>query len=123
MPWRLTSSTKTPSPWTSRWSSLRGTFWPMKPRLDLVLLDGERLLRCDGGLAHAPTSPFAAAWMASTMFDVARAAADVALDRAPDLLVGRLRVVLEQVLRAHQHPRRAVAALQRVVAANAFCSG
>ena len=44
---------------------------------------------------------------------VAGAAADVALDRAADLVVGRLRVLLQQGGRAHQHPRRAVAALER----------
>ena len=31
MPCRLTSSKKTPSPWTSRLSSLRGTLVPTKP--------------------------------------------------------------------------------------------
>jgi hypothetical protein len=35
--------------------------------LDLLLFDRERLSRCDGGLAHVPTSPLAAAWTASTM--------------------------------------------------------
>src|SRR6184192_2060659 len=30
MLWRLTSSKKTPSPWTSRLSSLRGTFCPLQ---------------------------------------------------------------------------------------------
>src|SRR5688500_10455546 len=46
---------------------------------------------------------------------VAGAAADVALDCRPRLLLGRLRVLLEQRRRAHQHPRRAVAALERVM--------
>ena len=31
MPWRLTSSKKTPWPSTSRRSSLRGTLWPTNP--------------------------------------------------------------------------------------------
>ena len=30
IPCRLTSSTKTPCPWTSRRSSLRGTLWPFQ---------------------------------------------------------------------------------------------
>src|SRR5438105_7384981 len=46
---------------------------------------------------------------------VARAAADVALDRAGDLVVGGARVLPQERGRAHQHPGRAVAALERVV--------
>src|SRR5207253_234839 len=46
---------------------------------------------------------------------VARAAADVALDAAADLLLARARIALEQVCRADQHAGGAVAALERVV--------
>ena len=46
---------------------------------------------------------------------VAGAAADVALQRLLDLVLGRARVLAQQRGRAHQHPRRAVAALERVV--------
>ena len=46
---------------------------------------------------------------------VARAAADVALQREPDLLVGGRRVVLEQRLRGQHHPGRAEPALQAVL--------
>ena len=45
---------------------------------------------------------------------VAGAAADRAGDRGADLLLGRVRVLVEQRARGHQHPRRAEAALQRV---------
>ena len=43
------------------------------------------------------------------------AAADVPLERDPDVVLRRVRIPLEESGRAHQHPRRAVAALQRVV--------
>src|SRR5512132_2314050 len=48
---------------------------------------------------------------------VAGAAADVALERPRDLLVRRGRALSQQRGRAHQHPGRAVAALQRVMVA------
>ena len=46
---------------------------------------------------------------------VAGAAAEVARERLADLLLGRVRVALQQVGRGHDHARRAVAALQAVV--------
>ena len=46
---------------------------------------------------------------------VARAATEVALDGVPDLVVGRVRVVLEEVDRGHDHARRAEAALEAVL--------
>jgi hypothetical protein len=46
---------------------------------------------------------------------VARAAAQVARQRLADLVLGGLRVVLEQVPGGHDHPGRAVAALQAVL--------
>src|SRR4051812_5339516 len=46
---------------------------------------------------------------------VAGAAADVAGDAVDDLLPRRLRIVVEQRLGGHQHPRGAIAALGRKV--------
>src|SRR6266571_5852533 len=46
---------------------------------------------------------------------VARAAADVALERVPTLVFARLRVLLEQAHGGEHHATRAVAALERVV--------
>src|SRR5690242_6209750 len=46
---------------------------------------------------------------------VAGAAAEVALEAPPDLLVVRVRVLREQVGRGHDEARRAVAALQAVL--------
>jgi hypothetical protein len=51
---------------------------------------------------------------------VAGAAAEVALQREPDVCVRRARMLVEVALRRHDHPRRAVAALQTVVAAERF---
>src|SRR5205823_5269934 len=45
---------------------------------------------------------------------VTRATAEVAFERVPDLLVGRMRVALEQRHARQDHARRAVAALQTV---------
>ena len=56
MPCALTSSTKTPSPWTSRLSSLRGTSDADEAGLVSRLLDDDRRLRRDGRLAHGGTS-------------------------------------------------------------------
>src|SRR3954454_1634853 len=46
---------------------------------------------------------------------VARAAAEVAGERLADLLLARVRVLGQQVRPRHDHPRRAVAALEPVV--------
>src|SRR3954471_21848476 len=46
---------------------------------------------------------------------VARAAAEVSLEGGADLLLARVGVPRQQVRRGHDHPRGAVAALQRVV--------
>src|SRR6185503_10862495 len=46
---------------------------------------------------------------------VPRAPAEVPLERLADLLVGRIRVPLEDLRGGHDHPGRAVAALERVV--------
>src|SRR3954447_25661795 len=72
------------------------------------------LLRRDGG-----GGPFAhdASGLADREHDVvvARAAADVALDGVPDLVVGRVVVAGQQVRGRHDHPRRAEPALQAVL--------
>src|SRR4051812_10941148 len=105
MPCRLTSSKKTPSPCTRRLSSLRGTLVPAKPGFVSV---GSTISGCvavslmDGGRLHGLHD-----------VHVAGAAADVALDRLADLVLARLRVRAQQRGGAHQHPRRAVAALER----------
>src|SRR3954451_5070390 len=72
------------------------------------------LLRRDGGggpFAHDPGR------LADGEHDVvvARAAADVALDRVPDLVVRRVVVPRQQVRARHDHPRRAEPALQAVL--------
>ncbi len=54
---------------------------------------------------------------------VAGAAADVAADAEADLVLGRLRVLLQQPVRADDHPGRAEAALQAVHLAEAFLQG
>src|SRR4051812_23169531 len=46
---------------------------------------------------------------------VAGAAAEIALETMADLIVRRARMLLQEARRRHDHPRRAVAALQRVV--------
>src|SRR6185312_15109417 len=51
---------------------------------------------------------------------IAGAAADVAGDADPDFLLARRGILLEQPLRAHDHARRAEAALQAVHHAKTF---
>src|SRR5712672_764143 len=46
---------------------------------------------------------------------IAGAAADVSLERVPNLVLGRTRVLSEQAHRGEHHPARAIAALKRVV--------
>src|SRR5918911_951186 len=124
---RLTSSKKTPCPCTSRRSSLRGTFWPTKPGFVSVssTTSGRSgvtvvsVIRSPPG----PTPPGSRARcsLARRRLDrvhdvhVPRAAADVALNRPPDLLLAGTRIALQEPRRAHQHAWRAVAALERVV--------
>src|SRR6266545_1026057 len=85
IPCRLTSSTKTPWPWTSRFSMVSVTLGRPLDGLDDV--------------------------------HVARAAADVPLDGLADLRLARARIGVQQVLGHHQHPRRAVAALEGMIVA------
>ena len=54
---------------------------------------------------------------------VAGAPAEVALEPEPDLLLGRVRVLLEQVDALHDHPRRAEPALQAVALAEGLLHG
>src|SRR3954447_4071833 len=54
---------------------------------------------------------------------VARAAADAAGDRRADLLLRRVRVLVQQPARGHQHARGAEAALERVLLVEALLHG
>src|SRR5207248_4104622 len=54
---------------------------------------------------------------------VARAAADVALEAVADLLLGGLRVLVEQRAGGDDHPRRAEAALQAVLVPESLLDG
>ena len=54
---------------------------------------------------------------------VARAAADAAGDGGADLVLGRVRVLVEQRAHGHLHPRRAEAALERVHLVEALLDG
>src|SRR5215208_8143583 len=51
---------------------------------------------------------------------VARAAADAAGDRGADLLLRRVRVLVEQTAGGHQHAGRAEPALERMLLVEAF---
>src|SRR5215469_2083351 len=51
---------------------------------------------------------------------IACAAADIALETFAYLVFSRVRVVLEQLIRGHNHPRRAEATLQTVFLPEAF---
>src|SRR5260370_13364781 len=51
---------------------------------------------------------------------IACAAADIALETFAYLVFSRVRVVLEQLIRGHNHPRRAEATLQAVLLPEAF---
>src|SRR5215218_4024624 len=111
------SSTNTPSPWTSRLSSLRGTFWPAKPRC------GASVSSTTGASIGAIVSLMHAHLLAGSGRDcvedvpVAGAAADVPLQSLLDLVLRRLRRLAEERRRAHQHPGSAVAALEGVMVA------
>src|SRR4029078_10858655 len=54
---------------------------------------------------------------------VARAAAEVAADPRPDLLLVGLRVLLQEPGRLHDHPRRAEAALEAVLVPERLLEG
>src|SRR5919106_1128622 len=113
MPWRLTSSKKMPSPWTRRLSSLRGMLCPAKPFCGASTCSGAAVVAVLSLTSWSPPPRRRRDRLDDV--HIARAAADVPLDRTADLVLRRLRIVVEQVLRAHQHPGRAVAALERVV--------
>src|SRR5438034_6730418 len=155
MPWRFTSSKKTPSPCTSRLSSLRGTFVPAKPgvafsrsattgpvTVSVTLTRGKpcfprgppssqvprfqqmRGLR-RGATRLRPIGCHPRSDSRNTLprssldglhnVHVAGAAANIPLNGLADLVLARCRVRAQERRRAHQHPRRAVAALERVV--------
>src|SRR5436190_23664029 len=90
-------STNEPCPVRSLRSSLRATLWPIQVCVPVAAISRPHGL---DGLDDV---------------DVARAAAEVALERLADLLLARRRILLEQRDRRHHHPRRAVAALEAVL--------
>src|ERR1700716_2118096 len=97
-----------------RGSSLRRTLWPM-PRM---AVSGMHHLVC--------ANRRFAAHLGRPVLDglddvhVARAAAQVAGDTTPDLGFGRIRRLLQQAGRSHDHARRTEAALQAVLLPEAF---
>src|SRR5262249_25650852 len=102
IPATVMSSTKRACPVRSLASSLRGAAAPIPvAACSLTVIatssDGGRLLH---GLDDV---------------DVAGAPAKVAFEPLPDLLFGRIRVLAQQADGGHDHPRRAVAALQRML--------
>ena len=96
-------------PVISRWSSLRRRSRPISLAASAALLGGGH--RHLGGRGRRR--------VLHGLHDVvvARAAAQVALEPEPDLLLGGMRVLLEQVDALHDHPGRAEAALQPVALA------
>src|SRR5216683_32952 len=89
-----------------RGSSLRFMEWPMPQIFASVFSLSMHFLRRVLHGAH--------------YVQVTRAAAQVAGDRLADLLLARVLVALEQRRARHQHSRRAVAALQRVLLGEGF---
>src|SRR5262245_10754881 len=106
MPGSVRLSTKFPCPVTSEASSLRGTDVPTNFSV----------------IAISPPSSLRAGHLTGGVEDrlhdvvVAGAPAEVALERLADLLVGWVRVLLQVADRRHDHARRAVPALEAVVA-------
>src|SRR5262245_35504173 len=91
-----------------------------------------RLMLAPNSLAVAmmgPPSPSALRHLLGGPLDrlddvvVAGAAAEVALELVPDLLLGCVRVPLDQLHRRHDHARRAEAALQPVLLPEALLHG
>ena len=113
IPGRVMLSVQRVRPVISRWSSLRRRSRPIS--------------RSGAGaswMAVMPCAPSArvAAVLSGVLHGlddvvVARAAAEVALEAEPDLLLGGVRVLLEQVDALHDHPRRAEPALEAVALA------
>src|SRR4051812_11152394 len=99
MPGSVMSSTKRPWPVISAASSLRRTEAPMPDWL-VVTAIALPLGRAEDGVDDVL---------------VPSAAAEVALEAEADVLLARVRILFEQVGGAHDHPGRAVAALQRVL--------
>src|SRR3954469_8156888 len=135
-PGRLTSSMYSPAPRMKRGSSLRLTEWPIPPTSGLVrgsVIVIEVTPRSAGrsrfgrhGLAFGRRGRddgrrFRRAQLAGRLLDglddvhVARAAAQIAADPLADLVLARLRVLVEQPGRLHDHPGRTEAALEAVL--------
>src|SRR5437870_4039285 len=90
-------STNVPRPVRSFRSSLRGTLVPIHVWVSVAAMSAPHGL---DGLDDVL---------------VAGAAAEIALERAANLLLARRRVLVQQAHRREHHPGRAVAALQRVL--------
>src|SRR5262249_27427325 len=102
IPGTVRSSTNRACPVRSRASSLRGAGAPMP-------------------VATCPVTVIATSSDGSSLphglddVDVAGAAAEVALEPLPDLLLARVGVLAQEADGGHHHSRRAVAALQRML--------
>src|SRR5437879_5240313 len=113
MPGSLMSSRKLPSPVMNRGSSRRLIAAPNTSTAIAIAspsVPGAGRRRGGGG-------PHRDRRRADCGHDVlvARAAADVAFDRVPDLLVGRVRGSRKKIRRSHDHAGGTEAALQAVV--------
>src|SRR5438105_1497634 len=105
MPGTVRSSTNRPWPVRSFASSLRAT------RSPIALTDACPLRETEGQALQACPSRGACRLHRADDVVVAGAAAEVALERVPDLLFRRARVLLEDRDRGQHHARRAEAAL------------
>src|SRR6476469_3175513 len=125
MPCRFTSSTKPPSPCRSRLSSLRRTLWPPQPFCTstfsgAIVVSVELLAPTSAKPTPPPLDAPSSLRICHRLHGledvpVPGAAADVALQRLLDLVLGRARVLAQQRGRTHEHPGRAVAALESVM--------
>src|SRR6187402_1795493 len=97
----LTSSVNWPAPVRKRTSSLRLTDWPITPVSFAPM--ARSLSHRGGALLHRLDDVV-----------VAGAPAKVALELLADLVLGRLRMAVHEVDRAHDHAGRAEPALQAV---------
>src|SRR6187399_3251296 len=136
-PGRLKSSMYSPAPRMKRGSSLRLTEWPMPPTSGVVWRGASIVIVVSprsagrgrigrdglavGGRGGHDRRRLGRAQLARRLLDrlhdvhIAGAAAEVAADSRPDLLLVRLRVLLQEPRRLHDHARRAEAALEAVL--------
>src|SRR5229473_521179 len=112
VPGRVKSSTKCPSPLTSRGSSRR---WILAPIMVVTAMSAPPCGGLGGGRGRRAAHGGGRRLHRLDDVHVARAAAEVALEALANLVIGRVRVLLEQVGRGHDHSRGAVAALEPVL--------